>query len=158
VPYLQLDVPNHYPPEVKRDLARRMGELWAEMMQTTPYLVDVGIRELGEGSVWRCGPGEPEPTAVLTLDIRQGRPPEQRARVAQALLDVCRRALGLRPERFSVEFTQHTGDETYQNILVDGTYHGGFAPDWNPDEGKNTSILDSIPELKSRSTGSSAWP
>src|SRR5262249_21829228 len=55
MPYLQLDVPNRYPFEVKRDLARRLGDEYARIMQTTPDLVTVAFRELGEGGVWRCG-------------------------------------------------------------------------------------------------------
>jgi phenylpyruvate tautomerase PptA (4-oxalocrotonate tautomerase family) len=54
VPYLQLDVPNHYPVDVKRDLARSLGAKYACIMQTTPDLVTVAIRELGEGGVWCC--------------------------------------------------------------------------------------------------------
>ena len=63
MPYLQLDVTNHYPLEVKRDLARRLGNIFARDMQTTPDMVTVAFRELGEGGVWRCGGGEPEPAA-----------------------------------------------------------------------------------------------
>jgi hypothetical protein len=33
MPYLQLDVPNHYPIEVKRGLARHLGEKYARIMQ-----------------------------------------------------------------------------------------------------------------------------
>jgi len=34
--------------------------MYGEIMQTTPDLVDVSFRELGEGNLWRCettGPG-----------------------------------------------------------------------------------------------------
>ena len=79
MPYLQLDVSNRYPIEVKRALARRLGDEFARIMQTTPDLVTVAFRELGEGGVWRCGDGAPEPAAQLSCDIRRGRPPEQRA-------------------------------------------------------------------------------
>jgi phenylpyruvate tautomerase PptA (4-oxalocrotonate tautomerase family) len=134
MPYLQLDLPHHYPLETKRALARRLGALYAEIMQTTPDLVDVGFRELGEGNVWRCGEGEPEPTAMMLLDIRRGRPPEQRARLAQALIDACVEALAIRADRFTLEFTQHPGDEAFRDVVVGGQRHGGFAPDWTPDE------------------------
>jgi phenylpyruvate tautomerase PptA (4-oxalocrotonate tautomerase family) len=60
MPYLQLDVPNHYPVEVKRGLAHRLGEKYARIMQTTPELVTVAFRELGEGGLWCCSAGEPE--------------------------------------------------------------------------------------------------
>src|SRR5258706_8293982 len=82
MPFLQLDVPNHYPVEVKRGLARRLGEKYARIMQTTPDMVTVAFRELGEGGVWRCNAGEPEPAAVLSCDIRRGRVAEQPGRLA----------------------------------------------------------------------------
>src|SRR5260221_10182358 len=96
VPYLQLDVPNHYPVEVKRGLARRLGEKYARIMQTTPEQVTVAFRELGEGGVWRCSAGEPEPAALLSCDIRRGRPPEQQAAPAPALNDPSVQTVGLR--------------------------------------------------------------
>jgi phenylpyruvate tautomerase PptA (4-oxalocrotonate tautomerase family) len=104
VPYLQLDVPNHYPVEVKRGLARRLGEKYARIMQTTPDMVTVAFRELGEGGVWRCNAGEPEPAAVLSCDIRRGRLPEQRAELAEALIHACVETLGLRC-RFHLQCT-----------------------------------------------------
>ena len=127
MPYLQLDVPNHYPVEVKRDLARRLGDLFARIMQTSPDMVTVAFRELGEGGVWRCGAGEPEPAAQLSCDIRGGRPPEERAELAQALIDACVETLGLRSDRLDVEFTQHTGDEMYRQ-------RRGWVADWTPAE------------------------
>lgn len=36
MPYLQLDAPKHYATDVKRALAKRMGEFYARIMQTTP--------------------------------------------------------------------------------------------------------------------------
>ena len=46
MPHLQLDTAWSYPVEVKRELARRFGEAYAETMQTSPDMVDVTIREL----------------------------------------------------------------------------------------------------------------
>jgi phenylpyruvate tautomerase PptA (4-oxalocrotonate tautomerase family) len=127
MPYLQLDVANHYRVDVKRDLARRLGDIFARIMQTTPDMVTVAFRELGEGGVWRCSAGEPEPAALLSCDIRRGRPPEQRAELAQALIEACVKTLGLRRDRLGVEFTQHTSDEMYR--------HGrGWAAEWTPTE------------------------
>lgn len=129
MPYLQLEVPRQYPTEVKRALARRMGETYARIMQTTPTIVSVAIRELPEGSLWHCGDGEPEPGAVLVCDIRRGRTPGQRAELAQALIEVCSQALGLRSDRLPVEFTQHAGDEMYRAGR-------GWAADWTPAEAR----------------------
>ena len=129
MPYLQLDVPEHYPVEVKRDLARRLGDLYARIMQTTPDMVRVAFRELGEGGVWHCGAGEPEPAACISCDVRRGRPPEQRAKLAQALIDACVETLGPRND-IIVEFTQHPGDESFGA----GSWGWGWAPDWTPAE------------------------
>ena len=125
MPYLQLDVPNHYPVEVKRGLARRLGDEYARIMQTKPDLVTVAFRELGEGGVWCCSAGEPEPAALLSCDVRRGRPPEQRAELAQALIDACVETLGLRSDRLVVEFTQHTSDEMYRAGR-------GWGTEWTP--------------------------
>lgn len=129
MPYLQLDVSSHYPTEMKKALARRMGETYARIMQTTPNIVSVAIRELPEGSLWSCGDGEPEPGAVLICDIRRGRTPEQRAELAQALVDACVETLGLRSDRLPVEFTQHAGDEMFRAGR-------GWAADWTSAEAR----------------------
>ena len=67
---------------------------------------------------------------VKACDIRSGRPPEQRAALAQALIDACVDALGLQSDRLGVEFTQHTGDELFR-------VGRGMAPDWTPAEAKS---------------------
>ena len=126
MPYLQLDVPRRYPVEVKRPLAERLGNIYADVMQTTPNKVAIAFRELGTGSLWLCGAGEPTPAAVIMCDIR-GRPAEQRARLAEALVAACAEALALPSAALLVEFTQHAGDE----ILVLGR---GLARDWTPAE------------------------
>jgi phenylpyruvate tautomerase PptA (4-oxalocrotonate tautomerase family) len=128
MPYLQLDVPNHYAADVKQRLARRLGDLYAGIMQTTPGIVTVAFRELAQGSLWRCGEGDPKPAAVLKCDIRRGRSAEQRTRLAKALIGACVEALGLSPESLSVAFTQHAGDEV--GFRIDG----GPSNDWTPAE------------------------
>jgi hypothetical protein len=64
-------------------------------------------------------------------EIRHGRSAEQRAELAQALIDICVEALGLGRGRLIVEFTQHTGDE----IFRDGR---GWAADWTPTEARSS--------------------
>ena len=100
------------------------------MMSVDIRRISVVFRELGEGGVWRVteAGSEPEPVAVMMLDIRYGRSPELRMAVAKALCAHCVDILGLRTDRLNVEFTQHTGDEMYHPSL------GGFSPDWAPDE------------------------
>jgi phenylpyruvate tautomerase PptA (4-oxalocrotonate tautomerase family) len=128
LPYLSLDLPQAYHAATKRRLARRIGDLFAEIMQTTPEQVSVAFRELGPGNLWRCGFGEPEEAAVLMCDIRRGRPAAQRARLAAALVDLCCTELELDPARLAVEFTQHAADEMYKRE------RGGLGSEWTPTE------------------------
>ena len=134
MPYLQLDVPARYSIAAKRAAAKRMGEVYAEVMQTTPDLVHVCFRELDEGGLWHCSAGEPQPAAVLMCEVRRGRAPEQRARLGDALIKICADAFGLDETQISVEFTQHAGDEIYRTVLVDGVLRGGLGKDWTAKE------------------------
>ncbi|BBZ49964.1 tautomerase [Mycobacterium heidelbergense] len=133
MPHLQLDTAGFYSVDVKREFARRLGEVYARQMQTSADIVDVTIREHGPGGVWRCG-DEPHPSAVLSCDIRRGRTADQRARLADALVDVAVQVLGADDRYFNVEFTQHDGDEIYSAVEIDGVVHRGLAPDWSPSE------------------------
>jgi phenylpyruvate tautomerase PptA (4-oxalocrotonate tautomerase family) len=128
MPYLHFDLPSRYPAATKRALAARLGALYAEIMQTTPRIVKVSFRELGEENLFRCGApdGGVEPVVVGQCDIRRGRPVEQRARLAAAIVGACAEVLGVAPEMIELEFTQHTGDEMYRR--------GVFAEDWTAAE------------------------
>jgi phenylpyruvate tautomerase PptA (4-oxalocrotonate tautomerase family) len=127
MPYLQLDVSAVYSIDLKRQLTRRLADLFADIMQTTQDKVVVAFNELSEGSLWRCGDDMLHPGAVLRCDIRRGRPPHQRACLAEALLNACADALGLDPKRMSVMFTQHAGDEVFRS-------ESGLERDWTAAE------------------------
>lgn len=128
MPYLQLDVPHRYSTEQKQRLAKRMGEIYAREMQANVKRISIAIRELGEGGLWRCSEDEPYPAALLMCDIRRGRPAEQRAQLAKALIGACVDILGLSEDRLNLEFTQHAGDEMYHPML------GGLSDDWREGE------------------------
>jgi len=101
--------------------------------------------------VWRYGKDAAEPSAVLTCEVRRGRPPEQRARLAEALLAAIVQALGLDPVDLPVEFTQHAGDEIYMQERVDGVLQGGLGRDWSPSE-PQVPLIESMKEER-RSAG-----
>lgn len=128
MPYLHFDLPARYPAATKRALAARLGALYAEIMETSPRIVKVGFRELGAENLFRCGgpDGGVEPVVVGQCDIRRGRPVEQRAALAAAIVAACADALGVAPDAIELEFTQHAGDEMYRR--------GGFAQDWTAAE------------------------
>ena len=151
MPYLQLDIPAHYPPEIKQDLAQRMGAQFAELMQTTPDLVNIAFRELGEGGVWNTGAGTPVSSAVLSLAIRRGRTPEERERLAEALHTTVTQALGLDPVSLTIEFSYHAGNDIYKKRNVDGVLRGSLGRDWTPDETEHP-LLESL-EQEARDSG-----
>ncbi|RYF60548.1 MAG: tautomerase [Comamonadaceae bacterium] len=130
MPYLQLDVNEHYAPELKQRLAELMSRTYADMMSVDIRRISVAVRELGEGGLWRIpDPAAPAvQAALMMLDIRHGRTPELRMALAKALCRHCVDVLGLREDRLNVEFTQHAGDEMYHPSL------GGYSPDWVPGE------------------------
>lgn len=128
MPYLQLDTPFACSADDKRRLAKRLGDIYARQMQADINRVTIAIRELGEGDVWRCGTGEPRPAGLLMCDIRRGRSAQQRAELAELLLEACRDALSFRDDNLNVEFTQHSGDEMFHPLL------GGLSDDWQLDE------------------------
>ena len=134
MPYLQLDVSQSYSREAKRQLAKRLGEIYALKMQADVSRVSIAIRELTSGGLWRCTAGEPYEAALLMCDVRKGRPAEQRAELAKTLIDACIEILGLRIDQVNVEFTQHTGDEMYHPM------RGGLSADWRADEVEETSL------------------
>ncbi|WCT14813.1 tautomerase family protein [Mucilaginibacter jinjuensis] len=130
MPYLQLEVTKSYPTATKQELAKRMGEIYARIMSASVKRITVTIRELGEGSIWRCGEGEPHPAAILMCDIRAGRSIETRTELSKALIAVINELLELEVNLLNIEFTQHTGDEMYHQWM------GSFSDDWSADEAK----------------------
>jgi phenylpyruvate tautomerase PptA (4-oxalocrotonate tautomerase family) len=128
MPYLQLDTPYAYSVEQKQRLAKRLGEIYSHTMNSNIQRLTVAIRELGTGSIWRCGEQDPRPAALLMCDIRRGRPAELRAELSRKLIDACIEIVGLREDNLNIEFTQHDGDEMYH------TLYGGLSDDWNPDK------------------------
>ncbi|HTI90445.1 MAG TPA: tautomerase family protein [Puia sp.] len=124
MPYLQIEVNHHYPTETKKRLAKAIGEVYASIMQAAVERVTVSIRELGEGSVWRCSKGDPTPAAIMMCDIRSGRPKDTRERLSKALINICNDILGLEVNQLNIEFTQHSGDEMYHQWM------GHLSDDW----------------------------
>lgn len=129
MPYLQLEVIRNYPYATKKLLAKRIGEVYSKIMKADQNRITVSIRELGEGSIWRCGDGQPMPAAIMMCDIRKGRDAVIRTELSRALIDMCNEVLELETGQLNIEFTQHSGDEMYHQRL------GSFSTEWTVDEG-----------------------
>ena len=127
MPYLHLDLPLAVAPDARAEIAGRLARLYAGVMETNPERVTVAFRELGENGVLRTGSdGTPEPVVMVQADIRRGRPPEQRARLGEAVAELLGEALDWPASRVVIEFTQHAGDEFWRD--------GGLSTDWTPAE------------------------
>lgn len=134
MPSIQIDLPLTVDPATKQTLAHRVGTIYAETMHVGMDLLTVSVHDLGAGGVWRCHEsGPPTPSALIMCDIRQGRPVETRAELAQRLIDVCLDMFALDRLWMKVEFTQHAGDEMYHPHL------NGFNKDWRGDERASSS-------------------
>jgi len=126
VPYLQLDLPGRFESGVKRDLAARLGALYAEVMQTRPSMVNVGFRELGPDNLYRCDEDGPTPVVMVMCDVRRGRPADQRLRLAEGIMAACTETFGIPAEQVVIEFTQHAADEMYRSA--------GWGTEWDAAE------------------------
>ena len=124
MPYVQLDLPLVVPPANRIDIADALCGLYARIMGTTPDIVSIAFRELGDNGVLRPGPdGRPAPAIVVTCDIRVGRTAETRLQLAKAIADLLETTLAWPHGQVRVYFTQHPGEEIYRA--------GTFAPDWS---------------------------
>ncbi|MGY4769594.1 hypothetical protein ACXC9Q_21970 [Kribbella sp. CWNU-51] len=129
MPSIQIDLPITIDAAAKQALAHRVGAVYGATMQVAMDLLTVSVHDLGEGGVWRCHEsGPPTPSALIMCDIRQGRPDETRAQLAQSLIDLCVDMFDLDRLWMKVEFTQHAGNEMYHPHL------NGFNSDWKGDE------------------------
>jgi phenylpyruvate tautomerase PptA (4-oxalocrotonate tautomerase family) len=127
MPYLHLDLPLAVPAADRAQIAVRLAQLYADVMEADPRRVAVAFREVGENGVVRTGAdGAVEPIVVVQCDIRRGRPPEQRKRLGTAIAAMLDEALGWPPAQTVIEFTEHAGDEFWR----DGT----LGRDWSPAE------------------------
>src|SRR5260370_1848610 len=69
MPYLRLDLPGTYPVEVKRELATRLCELYAEVMETQVWRANVGIAELGKDNLYHLGSDGLERIAMVMVEF-----------------------------------------------------------------------------------------
>jgi phenylpyruvate tautomerase PptA (4-oxalocrotonate tautomerase family) len=126
MPYLHLNLAKKYPSQTKRDLATRLCRLYSDVMQTQSWRPNVGIAELGEDNLFHLGPDGLESITMVLVEIRRGRPLDQRLELGRGIVDICSEVLGVPERTVLVEFTVHSGDE----ILRDRNW----AADWTAAE------------------------
>jgi phenylpyruvate tautomerase PptA (4-oxalocrotonate tautomerase family) len=123
MPYLHLDLAHHYPSETKRELATRLGHLYAEVMQTQLWRPNVGITELGENNLFHLGADGLVSITMVLVEIRRGRSLDLRLELGRRIVDICAEVLGVPKRTVLVEFTVHADDE----MLRDGDWAGEWT-------------------------------
>lgn len=126
MPYLQFDLATYLPSATKRRLALRVIDLYADVMQTSPAMVNVGFRELGSENLFHLRDGALAPACLVMCDVRQGRDADQRGRLAEALRALLVEELGMVADDVIIEFTQHAADEMHRAT--------GWGRTWSPAE------------------------
>ena len=126
MPYLQVDLPAPASAVAKADFARELALLYAAAMETAAHIPAIAFRELGAGNLVRLQDGELRAVAVIMCDIRRGRPPEQREKLARDIATAAAAAFDIDFLQVVVEFTQHSPDEMFR--------YGKIAPEWSPEE------------------------
>ena len=130
MPFIQLDLPGEYPSDTKKRLARKLGDTYCEIMQARQGIVNVAFRELGKGNIFRTGQIEPCSVCVIACDIRKGRNSEQRRKLAEALVQLCTAELGLPEGGYTVNFTQHPGNEIFRDGRYSRNWYAGESGDY----------------------------
>jgi len=128
MPFVQIHTSRPATPDLRHRLGLALANAYAEHMQISHRIVNVGFLPYSENSLVRYdGPGdEPQEMTVVTCEIRSGRPPEMLEAAGRAIMTACARELGIAEARVVVYFSEHAGRQIYRD--------GGRAPDWSPAE------------------------
>jgi phenylpyruvate tautomerase PptA (4-oxalocrotonate tautomerase family) len=128
VPFLQVHTARPVSPEAKHALGIALARAYADAMETSHRIVNVGFVDYPDGGLVRydaSNDGRQEMT-IVTCHVRAGRTPAQQESLGRALTELCARALRVPEVRIAVYISEHAGYQIYRD--------GGRAPDWSPAE------------------------
>jgi phenylpyruvate tautomerase PptA (4-oxalocrotonate tautomerase family) len=128
MPFVQIHTSRATSPAVRARLGRALANAYAEHMQISHRIVNVGFLPYARYDLVRYdGPADaPQEMTVVTCEIRSGRTPEMLETAGRAIMAACARELGIAESRVVVYFSEHAGQQIYRD--------GGRAPDWSPAE------------------------
>jgi len=128
VPFLQIHTARHVSSESKHALGLALACAYADAMETSHRIVNVGFLEYPEGDLVRYDASNDgrQGMTIVTCHVRAGRTPAQQESLGRAVTELCARALGVPEARIAVYVTEHAGYQIYRD--------GSRAPDWSPAE------------------------
>jgi len=110
MPYLSLDTTDTPTENQQRDCTSALTDQYTEIMETDPDHVAVAIRT-HPSEAMTLGRAVDGPIAVLSADIRRGRPFEQRRAFGLAVIDWLSAEWEISRPNLKIVFTEHSGDQ-----------------------------------------------
>jgi len=119
MPHLQFEINRHIPDATKVELAERVRQLFAEVMDTGTDHISISIHECGTHDLSLGRVQDPEKGIVLVdADLRIGRTLDQRRTLALGFIALLQELLQIPPEHVYLTFTEHPGEDFHLSDRV----------------------------------------
>lgn len=108
MPHLQLELNRQIPETVKKALTQNVIRLCADVMQVDRNQIGITLREVGTYSLALGRVNDPEEgIAFVNADIRGGRSPEQRRKLALGCMEEIHSLCEIPQQNMNIVFTEH---------------------------------------------------
>lgn len=119
MPHLRFEINRNIPDTTKVDLAHRVRQLFAEVMDTGTDHISISIYECATHDLSLGRVQEPEKgIALIDADVRAGRSLAQRRRLALGFIDLMQELLNIPAEHVYITYTQHPGEDFHLSDRV----------------------------------------
>jgi phenylpyruvate tautomerase PptA (4-oxalocrotonate tautomerase family) len=121
MPHIQIDINKTLNVADKKNLAREVNAVFAEVMATGTDHISLSLREFDTWNLSLGRVSNPEAgVALVNADIRAGRSLQQRRSLALGIINVLNRLLGIPPSHMYVTLTEHPGEDfhLYERYLA----------------------------------------
>jgi phenylpyruvate tautomerase PptA (4-oxalocrotonate tautomerase family) len=128
MPFVQVHTSRPLSDATRDTLGRMLAHAYAEHMQTSSRIVNVGFVHypVGELARYDADDGSAREMTIVTCAVRVGRTPAMLEALARAISAASARELGISEARVAVYLNEHPAYTIYRD--------GGRAPDWSPAE------------------------
>jgi phenylpyruvate tautomerase PptA (4-oxalocrotonate tautomerase family) len=129
MPHLQFEFNRKIPDAKKQQLTANVMRLFADVMDTGTDHIGITFREVGTNGLALGRVEEPEAgIAFVNADIRSGRSPEQRRRLALGLMNEIHALCNTPVSNMYVTLTEHPGDSFHLYERVLSSWQAGEDP------------------------------
>jgi len=127
MPHLSFEINRAVSDAAKIAFAKRVRQLFADVMDTGTEHVSISIHECGMHDISIGRVKEPEKgIALVDADIRRGRTPAQRRTLGLGFIGLLQEFMNIPPEHVYITFTQHPGEDFHLSERI--------LSDWQQDE------------------------